>query len=84
MPESRCPGQDLSKWRPEDIAYAVCPSCGSEIEIWKDEPFRMCPGCQREVRNPRIDLGCAKWCASADQCLERFRSATPRTSAKKT
>lgn len=71
MAERRCPGQDLSKWKPGDIFDVQCPWCRHEIEFWKDEPFRLCPGCQQEVRNPRIDLGCAKWCKSATQCLGR-------------
>ncbi len=65
----RCPGQDQRYWKPEDIFDVRCPYCGSEIEFWKDEPFHICRGCEREVRNPRIDLGCAKWCAHGDQCL---------------
>lgn len=83
MPESFCPGQDLSKWRPDDIVFTACTSCGTEIEIWKDEPQRICPKCHQEVRNPRIDLGCAKWCASAEQCLERLRANPPKSSVTK-
>ena len=65
----RCPGQDMRYWIPDDIFYVCCPYCNNEIEFWKDEPFRLCRSCQKEVRNPRIDLGCAKWCKFADQCL---------------
>jgi hypothetical protein len=67
----RCPGQDQRYWKPEDIFDVRCPYCGFEIEFWKDEPSHTCRGCEREVRNPRIDLGCAKWCAHGDQCLGR-------------
>jgi len=67
----RCPGQDMRYWKPEDIFYVDCPYCGYAIEFWKDEPFRLCRSCQKEVRNPRIDLGCAKWCKFGDQCLGR-------------
>ncbi len=66
---ARCPGQDMRFWTAEDIFYVACPYCDREIEFWKDEPFRLCKSCQKEVRNPRIDLGCAKWCKFADQCL---------------
>jgi len=59
----------MRNWTPEDIFDLPCPSCGTEIEFWKDEPLRSCPSCAREVRNPRIDLGCAEWCRSAEQCL---------------
>ena len=68
MQAPRCPGQDMSKWKPGDICYFPCPFCEKEIEIWKDEPFRLCPNCKKEVRNPRIDLGCAEWCKYAKEC----------------
>ena len=64
----QCPGQDQRYWKPEDILYCPCPHCRHEIEFWKDEPLRVCPGCKREVPNPRIDLGCAKWCTYAKEC----------------
>ena len=67
----RCPGQDMRYWTADDIFYVACPYCDQEIEFWKDEPFRLCRSCQKEVRNPRIDLGCAKWCKFGDQCLGR-------------
>jgi hypothetical protein len=59
----------MRNWKPEDIFDVACPSCGEEIEFWKDEPFRICSACTTEIRNPRIDLGCAKWCKSAAECL---------------
>ncbi len=68
---TRCPGQDQRYWTPDDIFDVACPYCDYEIEFWKDEPFRLCRSCQKEVRNPRIDLGCAKWCKFSDRCLGR-------------
>lgn len=65
----RCPGQDMRYWKPQDIFDVACFNCGVTIEFWKDEPFRVCKACGKEVRNPRIDLGCAKWCKYADECL---------------
>ncbi len=56
-------------WVPEDIFSIPCPFCGVEIEFWKDEPFRICPSCSKSVRNIRIDMGCAKWCKHAAECL---------------
>ena len=67
----RCPGQDTRFWKPEDIFTLACQFCGNEIEFFKDEPFLNCRKCGKEVRNPRINLDCAKWCKSADQCLGR-------------
>jgi hypothetical protein len=65
----RCPGQDLRYWTPKDIFDVPCGTCGTAIEFWKDEPSRFCPGCGRDVRNPRLDLGCAEWCRYAPECL---------------
>jgi hypothetical protein len=65
----KCPGQDQRYWTPDAIFDVRCPYCGRAIEFWKDEPSRVCRGCQREVRNPRIDLSCAEWCAEAEACL---------------
>ena len=56
-------------WKPEDIFTVDCPHCHGEIEFWKDEPFRFCPSCRKEVRNPKQDLACAKWCKYARECL---------------
>ena len=69
MDRPRCPGQDMRFWKPEDIFSVKCPDCGEEIEFWKDEPFHYCRKCTREVRNPRLDFGCAKWCKFAVECL---------------
>ena len=69
MEEPRCPGQDQRQWKFEDICYVPCSSCGAEIEIWKDEPFRLCPTCGTETPNPRLKGDCATWCKHADKCL---------------
>jgi hypothetical protein len=66
----------MRNWRPEDIFEVACPSCGDEIEFWKDEPFRTCSACSLEVQNPRVDFGCAKWCKFAEECLGSERAAT--------
>lgn len=69
MPTFRCPGQNPQNWRFEDIFEVQCPHCRTVLEFWKDEPMLLCKGCGREVRNPRLDLGCARWCKYADKCL---------------
>jgi len=69
MSRPRCPGQDMRYWTPEDVFDVRCPHCKTEIEFFKDEPVLRCPSCRSEVRNPKIDLGCAKWCAFAAECL---------------
>lgn len=65
---SQCPGNDMSRWKPEDIAFVACPHCGHEVEIWKDEPARTCPACKKVVCNPSSKLDCEEWCSAADQC----------------
>jgi len=69
MDKPRCPGQDTRFWKTGDIFNILCPFCKNSIEFWKDDPSRPCQKCKKEVRNPRIDLGCAKWCKFADKCL---------------
>ncbi|MBF0244045.1 MAG: hypothetical protein HQL31_02065 [Planctomycetes bacterium] len=69
MAELRCPGQDQRYWTPEDIFDVACPSCGSQIEFFKDEPMHACPGCEAKVRNPRINTGCLEWCKSSKDCV---------------
>ncbi len=69
MGNIRCPGQDMQNWKPGDIFMVTCPHCKTEIEFFKDEPSLKCYNCEKEVRNPRIDLGCAAWCKSAKECL---------------
>jgi len=71
----RCPGQDMRYWTPKDVFDVPCVSCGSAIEFWKDEPSRICPTCGHEMRNPRIDPGCAEWCQYAPECLGQEGSA---------
>jgi len=60
---------DVRFWKPKDIFDLRCPHCGTTIEFWKDDPKRTCSGCGKVVSNPHIDLGCAKWCQYAEECL---------------
>ena len=69
MERPRCPGQDMRYWNADAITYVECPWCGAEIEFWKDEPVRACTGCGQEFRHPKLDLGCAKWCKYARECV---------------
>lgn len=69
MSGPRCPGMDMKFWKPQDVFEVECPACGTGIEFWKDEPVRSCPECKAEVRNPKINLGCAQWCEHAEECL---------------
>jgi hypothetical protein len=69
MSPIRCPGQDMRNWKPDDIFEVLCPFCQESMEFWKDEPVLTCPACNKEVRNPHMDIGCAKWCKYADICM---------------
>jgi len=69
MTGPRCPGQDTRHWTPDDIFEIHCPHCGHEMEFFKDEAALTCRACGKQVRNPKIDLGCARWCKFAVECL---------------
>lgn len=66
---SKCPGQDTQQWGFDAIYDVDCPKCGVAIEFFKDQVKRRCSQCQEVVFNERMDLGCAKWCPSADSCV---------------
>lgn len=66
---SRCPGQDMRNWGYDAIFEIDCPKCHDSIEFFKDEIKHRCRGCGEVVFNDRIDLGCAKWCPSAESCV---------------
>ena len=80
MPRPLCPGQNMQFWKPGDIFTVDCPRCGGEIEFFKDEPVRPCPSCKTEVRNPKIDLGCATWCKFAKECVGVAKDEKPDAS----
>ncbi len=69
MNRALCPGQDPRYWKPEDVFEISCGQCGGGVEFFKDEAARRCPRCGTRIRNPRIALGCAQWCAHAAACL---------------
>ena len=77
----KCPGQDTQNWKSGDIFEAPCKSCGRIIEFFKDDTSRRCKGCGARVLNPKIDFGCAAYCAFADQCL---RELPPEILAQRT
>ena len=77
MPDTRCPGQDLRYWKPDDIFDAPCIHCRAAVEFFKDDLKRRCPACGQETRNPRNDMACAAWCPSADSCLQALGLVKP-------
>ncbi len=68
MMDRGCPGQDRSNWTPDDIFEVACTNCGATIEFFKDDAKRYCKACGTCNANPKMDIGCAAWCAAADKC----------------
>ncbi len=66
---SKCPGQDTQQWGYDAIFDVECPNCHRSIEFFKDQVKQRCKGCSEMVFNERMDLGCAKWCPSAESCV---------------
>ena len=64
-----CPGQDTRFWGPEDVFEIPCQACGEPVEFFKTDVRRRCHNCGKRVQNPKVSLGCAKWCAHAKECL---------------
>jgi Zn ribbon nucleic-acid-binding protein len=65
----KCPGQDTRYWKPNDVYSVECPKCGQPVEFFKDDIRRRCKKCSHMFINPRLNLGCARWCQYADQCV---------------
>jgi HD superfamily phosphohydrolase YqeK len=66
---SKCPGQDTRFWKPNDVYTVECPKCGNLVEFFKDDIRRRCKKCGHMFVNPKLNLGCARWCQFADQCV---------------
>lgn len=69
MTNVRCPGQDRSFWKPDDIYNVTCARCGAPVEFFRTDGFRICPSCGGCISNPRLAMGCAQWCEHAVACL---------------
>lgn len=65
----KCPGQDSRYWKPGAIFETKCPSCGSDVEFFKDDTTRLCKKCGQRFLNPNLDFGCASYCQYAEQCI---------------
>ena len=53
----KCPGQDLSQKRLEDVVCNLpCPKCGSEVEFFFDDKNRICPECGFKVSKSDVQL----------------------------
>jgi len=66
---TKCPGQDTRFWKPYDVYNVECPKCGKPVEFFKDDIRRRCQECGHMFINPKLNLGCARWCQYADQCV---------------
>ena len=65
----KCPGQDRGYWKADAVFEVPCPQCGASVEVFKDEPTGHCPRCDHRFPNPGVEIGCAAWCALAQECL---------------
>jgi hypothetical protein len=66
---TKCPGQDTRFWKPNDVYNVECPKCSKPVEFFKDDIRRRCKECGHMFINPKLNLGCARWCQYADQCV---------------
>lgn len=69
MQSAKCPGQDRRNWKPDDIFEHKCPHCDAAVEFWKTDARVKCPQCKEYIMNPKFNLGCALYCAYAEQCV---------------
>ena len=70
----KCPGQDLSRKKIQDVvSEIICPFCFFSIEFFFDDSSRLCPNCGKRVDKSeeklQMDFGCAVWCDAAEQCM---------------
>jgi hypothetical protein len=84
----KCPGQDLSQKRPDEVVSTItCPSCGYDIEFFFDDISRLCPRCCKRIHKDSIkilsDFGCVTWCDAAEECLGTAVYSDLKRSSKK-
>ena len=66
MMATKCPGaQGVRQPKPEE---ELCPSCGTEVEIWTDELKTTCQRCKKTVTREEAP-SCMEWCAYARDCV---------------
>ncbi len=65
----KCPGQDRGFWRENPVIEVPCPACGWSVELFRDESNGRCARCGHRFPNPGADLGCARWCPMARECV---------------
>ena len=59
----------MQYWKPGAIYEVPCPQCSRQVEFFKDDTARRCPGCGHRFVNPKLDFGCAAYCQFAEQCI---------------
>jgi len=67
-PPLRCPGSA----RPDFLKATekTCPRCGYAVEIWSDEPVRLCSSCGTLVCRDLDESSCINWCPAASICFK--------------
>lgn len=76
MAKRNCPGQDTQYWKHDALFEEPCVHCGKSLEFFKDDLRRLCSQCGKYNVNPKNDLACAAWCASAAECLAQMGRRT--------
>jgi rRNA maturation protein Nop10 len=67
----RCPGQD---GRNLTVSLHICPTCGSEVEMFSDETRVKCRACGAYVVKEEVPT-CISWCSQARACIGEERWA---------
>ena len=63
--QQKCPG--LSSQRLTS-ALVPCPKCGTEVEVFSDEPSAKCSKCRTRAYKQAVPT-CAAWCKAAALCI---------------
>lgn len=77
--QAACPGS--RKFKEATPEMVRCPHCGTEIEIWSDEPRARCERCQAWVYR-ELGASCLDWCAQAERCVGSAALAAYRRAKK--
>ncbi len=85
---NRCPGQNLSRKKIEDVvSERPCPFCSYPLEFFFDDVSRKCPKCGKRIEKDKEilekDFGCAIWCDAAEDCLGPATYAKIKKSKKR-
>lgn len=58
-----------------------CPACGTQLQIFSDEPRVTCHNCGTNVIREQARC-CREWCASVRNCLDKRQPTAARKSKR--